>query len=101
METIYCQLNARHVKVSGGAELVRCVLEPEKLSRAPGGRVLDFASYREKLRPAREPEAVEEPEERARPVRRESRGVGALEVLTCVAMLGVCAAAILAFLSLV
>ena len=50
MDTVYYNLKARRVKVSGGEELVTYVPAPVAApAAAPAGEVLDFARCREKL----------------------------------------------------
>lgn len=46
MDTVYYNLNARRVKVSGGPDLMTFVPTPVA---APAGEVLDFARCRQKL----------------------------------------------------
>ena len=49
MDTIYYHLNAKRVKVSGGADLLTFVSTPALAPEAPAGEVLDFARCRQRL----------------------------------------------------
>lgn len=54
METVYYDLSARRIKVSGGADLVQLVPAPAeapvpKESKRQSGQVLDFARCRQQL----------------------------------------------------
>ena len=73
MNTIYYHVNARKVKVSGGADLVTFVPAAAPAPAGGKGEVLDFARCRQRLetkaawkelaRAAAEPSRPEEPEE--------------------------------------
>lgn len=112
MDTVYYNLKARRVKVSGGEELVTFIPSP---APAPAGEVLDFARYRQKLerknawraleRTAREPESAGEAEEssgekKVGTVRRERMG-NWLELAATAAVILVSLSAALAFFRLV
>lgn len=111
MDTVYYNLKARRVKVSGGEELVTFVPAP---APAPAGEVLDFARCRQKLerknawraleRTAREPEETGELRESLkksvnRPERRE-RAANWLELSATLAVLLVALSAAMAFFRL-
>lgn len=113
MDTIYYNLSAKRVKVSGGADLLTFVTAPAA-APAPGavGEVLDFARCRQRLETreawkelSRTAEAVsfsdEAPEEvpAAAAVRRERRE-SRLDLVVSVALLLTAAAAAAAFLQL-
>lgn len=113
MDTIYYNLSAKRVKVSGGADLLTFVTAPAA-APAPGavGEVLDFARCRQRLETreawkelSRTAEAVsfsdEAPEEvpAAAAVRRERRE-SRLDLVVSVALLLTAAAAAVAFLQL-
>lgn len=109
MDTVYYNLKARRVKVSGGEELVTFVPAP---APAPAGEVLDFARCRQRLerkdawraleRTALEPETAEERvgEKRAGAGRRE-RAANWLELSATLAVILVSLSAALAFFRLV
>ena len=109
MDTVYYNLKARRIKVSGGEELVTFVPAP---APKPAGEVLDFARCRQRLETreawkelSRTAEAVsfsdEAPEEvpAAAAVRRERRE-SRLDLVVSVALLLTAAAAAAAFLQL-
>ena len=113
MDTVYYNLNARRVKVSGGEELVTFVPAP---APRPAGEVLDFARCRQKLERKAAWQnltraALEGPEPRgaaapnaaaARPAAsRRSRAADQLELAATLAVALVSLAAALAFFSLV
>lgn len=117
MDTVYYNLKARRIKVSGGEELVTFI--PAPISK-PAGEVLDFARCRQKLErkaawkslteAAREEEAESRwahgrdtasiPVQSAREIRH-SRGVERLELVATLAVALVSLSAALAFFSLV
>lgn len=117
MDTIYYHLNAKKVKVSGGADLVTYI--PESVAapagEGPRGEVLDFAACRQRLETrnawkdladtARDLPLPEEPLEEDAPVAeavlprtRRSHGGDWLELCTSAAILLVSLAAVWAFL---
>ena len=95
MDTVYYNLKARRVKVSGGEELVTFIPAP---APTPAGEVLDFARCRQRLerkdawraleRTALEPETAEERvgEKRAGAGRRE-RAANWLELSATLAVI--------------
>ena len=109
MDTVYYNLKARRVKVSGGEELVTFIPAP---APTPAGEVLDFARCRQRLerkdawraleRTALEPETAEERvgEKRAGAWRRE-RAANWLELSATLAVILVSLSAALAFFRLV
>ena len=109
MDTVYYNLKARRVKVSGGEELVTFIPAP---APTPAGEVLDFARCRQRLerkdawraleRTALEPETAEERvgEKRAGAGRRE-RAANWLELSATLAVILVAPSAALAFFRLV
>ncbi len=109
MDTVYYNLKARRVKVSGGEELVTFIPAP---APTPAGEVLDFARCRQRLerkdawraleRTALEPETAEERvgEKRAGAGRRE-RAANWLELSATLAVILVSLSAALAFFRLV
>ena len=118
MDTVYYHLNARKVKVSGGADLVTFVPVAAPAPAEQKGEVLDFARCRQRLetkdawktlaRTAQEAPRTEEPEEAyvqdapvsyAPPSRRE-RAESWLELCATVAIIAVSLAAVFAFLRL-
>lgn len=118
MDTIYYHLNARKVKVSGGADLVTFVPVAAPAPAGGKGEVLDFARCRQRLETkeafrdltraveavpygeSRESEAVEAPAAPA-PLSRRERAAGWLELCASAAVIAVSVAAVLAFLRLV
>lgn len=112
MDTVYYNLKARRIKVSGGEELVTFVPAP---APKPAGEVLDFARCRQKLERKtawkRLTEAAQEEgtekgwtsaasSAEAEPVPRRSRGVERLELAATLAVTLVSLSAALAFFSL-
>ncbi len=114
MDTVYYNVNAQRVKVSGGADLVRLVpvpaVEPELRDR--GERVLDFERCRRKLETKAAWKRLEEmardvdgglEEERPAPSPaapgRWERCSGWMEVCASAAIIVMCATAALAFLT--
>ena len=113
MDTVYYNVNAKRVKVSGGPDLVR--LEPVPVS-APSPlpremRVLDFdrcrreletkAAWRRLEQAAQEgAETGEEERERPAPRPRTQRASQWLELAASAAIIVMCAAAVRAFLGL-
>lgn len=115
MDTIYYHLNARKVKVSGGADLVTFLPVSLPAEDAPRGEVLDFTRCRQRLetkdawrdltRAAEEASWEEEPPA-APPVpqgslSRREKVAGWLELCASAAVIAVSLAAVIAFLSLV
>lgn len=119
MDTIYYHLNAKKVKVSGGADLVTYI--PEGLSApagdSPRGEVLDFAACRQRLEtksawkdltaiardtalPETDPGDLPTPETAA-PRARRSHGGDWLELCASAAILLVSLAAVWSFLRLI
>ncbi len=113
MDTVYYNLKARRIKVSGGEELVTFVPAP---APKPAGEVLDFARCRQKLERKtawkRLTEAAGEEETEARwvpaaadverePAPRPERGMERLELAATLAVTLVSLSAALAFFSLV
>lgn len=114
MDTIYYHLNARKVKVSGGADLVTFVPTAAPVPAGEKGEVLDFARCRQRLetkeawknlaRAAQEAPQTEEitdeaPAAQASLSRRE-QAESWLELCATVAIIAVSVAAVLAFLQL-
>lgn len=108
MDTIYYNLNARKVKVSGGADLITFV--PVTTAVGAKGEVLDFERCRRRLETKQAwgafEEAAEEPwaEQEACPVvephGRRERAANWLEIGASAAVILVCLAAAAAFLAL-
>lgn len=109
MDTVYYHLNARKVKVSGGADLVTFVPVSAPAPAQGAGEVLDFARCRQRLETKAAwkglveaaGEEYAEPEQPAPsasiPARRE-RLSGWLELCASAAVIAVSLAAVLAFL---
>lgn len=119
MDTVYYHLNARKVKVSGGADLVTFVPAVVPAPAEQKGEVLDFARCRQRLetkeawkalaRTARETPQERQPEEEHvvedapasyDPPSRRERVEGWLELCATAAIIAVSLAAVLAFLRL-
>lgn len=113
MDTVYYHLNARKVKVSGGADLVTFLPAAVSAPQSGGGEVLDFARCRQRLetkaawkdltRAAEETPQVEEAEETVSPqppLTRRERAMNWLEVCASAAVIAVSLAAVIAFLRL-
>lgn len=113
MDTIYYHLNARRVKVSGGADLVTFLPAVVSAPRSGGGEVLDFARCRQRLetkaawknltQAAEEASQAEEGEEAIPPqppLTRRERAMNWLEVCASAAVIAVSVAAVIAFLRL-
>lgn len=113
MDTIYYHLNAKKVKVIGGADLVTLI--PVAAPGSPEGRgeILDFARCRQRLetkrawkdltRAAQEVSYEKEREEAAAPqipMTRRERAAGWMELCASAAVIAVSVAAALAFLRL-
>ena len=114
METVYYHLNARKVKVSGGADLVSFVPVAAPAPQEGRGQVLDFAQCRQRLETkaawreltlaAQEIPQVPEPGEPAAaptPVSRREQTSNWLELCASAAVIAVSVAAVIAFLGLV
>lgn len=121
MDTIYYHLNAKKVKVSGGADLVTYIPDGVAISagEGPRGEVLDFAACRQRLETrnawkdltaavretadlAGENPAEDQPMvEAAAPRVRRSHGGDWLELCASAAILLVSLAAVWAFLHLI
>ena len=116
METVYYNLQAKRMKVSGGADLVTFLPASAPAPGHGGGEVLDFARCRRRLEtkaawkelrqaalsPAEEA-PVEAPEEAPAPrphSSRRERAAGWLEIAASAAVIAVSLAAVLAFLRL-
>ena len=111
MDTIYYNLSAKRVKVSGGADLLTFVTAPAA-APAPGavGEVLDFARCRQRLETKEAwkqlnqtaqdaPEVRQACEEEALPaLTRRERAANWLELSTSAAVIAVSLAAVTAFL---
>lgn len=116
METVYYRLQAKRMKVSGGADLVTFLPTSAPVPGQGKGEVLDFARCRRRLEtkaawkelrqaalssveevPEEAPE--EAPASRSRSSRRE-RAAGWLEIAASAAVIAVSLAAVLAFLRL-
>ncbi len=105
METIYYDLNARRIKVSGGADLVTFVPTP---AAKPTGEVLDFDRCRRRLETKaawKELEkTAEEAGEPAAPApegtERRERAADWLELAASAAVIGASVAAAVSFLGL-
>ena len=95
MDTIYYHLNARKVKVSGGADLVTFVPVSAPVPAEGRGEVLDFARCRQRLETKSAWKELVSPAQA--PSRRE-RLSGWLELWASAAVIAVSLAAILAFL---
>ena len=109
MDTVYYHVNARRVKVSGGADLV--TFQPVSLP-APGetkGEVLDFARCRQRLETkaawrelAQAADGLSGEEGRRSPAQsalsRRERAAGWLELCASAAVIAVSLAAVAAFL---
>lgn len=115
METVYYRLQAKRVKVSGGADLVTFLPASAPAPEQGKGEVLDFARCRQRLEtkaawkelrqaalPPEEAPAAEEISQASfpRPSRRE-RAAGWLEIAASAAVIAVSLAAVFAFLRLV
>lgn len=116
METVYYHLNARKVKVSGGADLVTFVPTAVPAPAAGAGEVLDFARCRQRLEtkeawknlamaaqeePREAPAAGEENAPMAQaPLSRRERVENWLELCATGAIIAVSLAAVAAFLRL-
>lgn len=105
MDTIYYHLNARKVKVSGGADLVTFVPVSAPAPGSGKGEVLDFARCRQRLETQSAwrdlVSAAQEAEEDLTPARapsRRDRLSGWLELCASAAVIAVSLAAIVAFL---
>lgn len=113
MDTIYYHLNARRVKVSGGADLVTFVPTAAPAPASKQGEILDFARCRQRLETkaawkdlarAVQEESQEEPQEAPAPqapYSRRERAAGWLELCASAAVIAVSLAAVFAFLKLV
>lgn len=112
MDTIYYNLSAKRVKVSGGADLLTFITTPAAAPDAPTGEVLDFARCRQRLETKNAwkdlveaaEDAPEEPvEEPAAPAPRTERRQAPvwLDVAASLAVIATALAATLAFLGLV
>lgn len=117
MDTIYYHLNARKVKVSGGADLVTFVPTAAPVPIGGKGEVLDFTRCRQRLETkeawknlakaaqedprAEEPMEAAAPQEREAPLSRRERVSCWLELCASAAIIAVSLAAVLAFLRLV
>lgn len=113
MDTIYYNLSAKRVKVSGGADLLTFVPTPAPQPAAPAGQVLDFARCRQRLetktawkdlvRTAAEAPQTPSEEEAVIPASpRERKEVPVwLDVAASLAVIAVALAATAAFLGLV
>lgn len=115
MDTIYYHLNARKVKVSGGADLVTFVSAAVPAPMEGKGEVLDFARCRQRLETkeawknlaqaaqespqAEEPLETEAPAPQA-PLSRREQCAGFLELCATASIIAVSLAAVLAFLRL-
>lgn len=109
MDTIYYHLNARKVKVSGGADLVTFVPVSAPAPGSGKGEMLDFARCRQRLETQsawrglvsaaqeEQPEAEEDLTPARDPSRRD-RLSGWLELCASAAVIAVSLAAIVAFL---
>lgn len=113
MDTVYYHLQAKRVKVSGGADLVTFLPSSAPVSGQGKGEVLDFARCRQRLetkaawkelrRAATSPEEdifTESPAPQPGFSRRE-RAAGWLELCASAAVIAVSIAAVVAFLRLV
>ena len=121
METTYYNLNARKVKVSGGADMTTFVpvAVPAPAPRQQStGEVLDFARCRQRLETKaawrelaqtarelpRESEPAQEPAEEVSPAApvssRRERVAGWLELCASASIIAMCLAAVCAFLRL-
>ena len=112
MDTIYYNLSAKRVKVSGGADLLTFVTAPAQRPAASGGQVLDFdrcrqrletkTAWRELVQTAETVEdAAEEPAEELPACRRERKQAPVwLDVVASLAVIAMALAATAAFLSL-
>lgn len=114
MDTIYYHLNARRVKVSGGADLVSFVPTAAPAPAEGKGEVLDFARCRQRLETkeawknltlaAQEPSQPEDlpevPLSQAAPQSRRERCAGWMELLATASIIAVSLAAVAAFLRL-
>ena len=101
MDTVYCHLETRRVKVSGGADLL--TVAPRAAAPVPReGRVLDFESCRRRLEERRAAEEGEEAPEEAPEVGRAPRWSPSLllELCASAAVLLTALSASLAFLRL-
>lgn len=116
MDTIYYNLQAKKIKVSGGADLVTFVPTPVPAPAQGGGEVLDFSRCRRRLETkaawrelsqtalqvpqAEEAQApTEENLPQPAPSRRE-RASGWLELCASASVIAMCLAAVFAFLRL-
>ena len=111
METVYYRLQAKRMKVSGGADLVTFLPASAPASGQGKGEVLDFARCRRRLetkaawkelrRAALTPEEpLEEASFAAPRSSRRERAAGWLEIAASAAVIAVSLAAVLAFLRL-
>lgn len=113
MDTIYYHLNAKRVKVSGGADLLTFV-PAAPAGTEGGGEVLDFTRCRQKLETKAAwkalshavqevPEAEEKEEVCYAPVlpSPKERAAGWLELCASAAVIAVSVAAVVAFLRLI
>ncbi len=109
MDTIYYHLNARKVKVSGGADLVTFVPAAAPVPTQGKGEVLDFARCRQRLETkaawrdlvetAGDPLPQQEEAPLSSPVStRQARLSGWLELCASAAIIAVSLAAVIAFL---
>lgn len=111
MDTIYYNLSAKRVKVSGGADLLTFVPTPAARPAAPAGEVLDFDRCRQRLEtknawkdlvetaadlPA---EAPEEPVAAPAPRKARKQAPVWLDVAASLAVIGTALAATAAFLA--
>ena len=115
MDTIYYHLNAKKVKVSGGADLITFVPTAVPAPAEGKGEVLDFARCRQRLetreawktltQAAQEPMQAEEPMEvdtpaLQAPLSRRERAASWLELCATASIIAVSLAAVIAFLHL-
>jgi len=105
MDTVYCNLSARRLKVSGGPDLLRLVATPVAAPAAAGaGEVLDFERCRRRLETKaawKDLEAAARTGEEPAPAKlrrdRRERWAGWLELCASAAVILVSVAAALAF----
>ncbi|MCI5705152.1 MAG: hypothetical protein ACOX67_07440 [Oscillospiraceae bacterium] len=106
MDTVYYNLTARRVRVSGGPDLLKFSPAP---AEAPAGEVLDFQRCRRKLETKAALAQLREAEEESRdseteesevsfPGLRRERAAGWLELCASLSVIAVSAAAVAAFL---
>lgn len=112
METVYYRLQAKRMKVSGGADLVTFLPTSAPVPGQGKGEVLDFARCRQRLetkaawrelrQAALPPEGTLEEASFTSPrSSRRERAAGWLEIAASAAVIAVSLAAVLAFLRLV